>query len=78
MVREGQKFGIAARQIREQAEVGDVVMDPFNGIGSTGYQAVKMGRRYLGFELKPEYAEQAGKNLNDAERIAGDIFGAAT
>ena len=51
---------------------------PFNGIGSTGYQAVKMGRRYLGFELKPEYAEQAGKNLSDAERIAGDIFGAAT
>ena len=64
--------------LRLYSKPGDVVMDPFNGIGSTGYQAVKMGRRYLGFELKPEYAEQAGKNLSDAERIAGDIFGAAT
>ena len=63
--------------LRLYSKPGDVVMDPFNGIGSTGYQAVKMGRRYLGFELKPEYAEQAGKNLSDAERIAGDIFGAA-
>lgn len=63
--------------LRLYSKPADAVMDPFNGIGSTGYQAVKMGRRYLGFELKPEYAEQAGKNLNDAERIAGDIFGAA-
>ena len=64
--------------LRLYSKPGDAVMDPFNGIGSTGYQAVKMGRRYLGFELKPEYAEKAGKNLSDAERIAGDIFGAAT
>lgn len=63
--------------LRLYSKPGDVVMDPFNGIGSTGYQAVKMGRRYLGFELKPEYADQAGINLADAERICGDLFGAA-
>lgn len=63
--------------LRLYSKPGDVVMDPFNGIGSTGYQAVKMGRRYLGFELKPEYAAQAGKNLTEAERICGDLFGAA-
>ena len=62
--------------LRLYSKPGDVVMDPFNGIGSTGYQAVKMGRRYLGFELKPEYADQAGKNLKDAELMAGDLFGA--
>ena len=61
--------------MRLYSKPGDVVMDPFNGIGSTGYQAVKMGRRYLGFELKPEYADQAGKNLKDAELMAGDLFG---
>lgn len=63
--------------LRLYSKPGDVVMDPFNGIGSTGYQAVKMGRRYLGFELKPEYADQAGRNLAEAERICGDLFGAA-
>lgn len=62
--------------LRLYSKPADVVMDPFNGIGSTGYQAVKMGRRYLGFELKPEYAAQAGKNLKDAELMAGDLFGA--
>ena len=63
--------------LRLYSKPGDVVMDPFNGIGSTGYQAVKMGRRYLGFELKPEYAAQADKNMKEAERVCGDLFGSA-
>ena len=46
------------------------------GIGSTGYQAVKMMRRYLGFELKPEYAKVAGRNMADAERSCADLFSA--
>ena len=57
---------------------GDVVLDPFNGIGSTGYQAVKMGRKYLGVELKPEYARQAGKFLAEAERSQSTLFDCLT
>lgn len=53
---------------------GDVVMDPFNGIGSTGYQSVKQMRRYIGFELKKEYAEQAGDNLAKAQSQTLDLF----
>jgi DNA modification methylase len=52
-------------------------MDPFNGIGSTGFQAIKQFRRYIGFELKPEYAKQAGAILADAEASVGDLFGVA-
>lgn len=63
--------------LRLYTKPGDVVMDPFNGIGSTGYQAVKMFRRYLGFELKPEYAKQADKNLKEAEASVGDLFAGA-
>lgn len=63
--------------LRLYSKPGDVVMDPFNGIGSTGYQAIKMFRRYLGFELKPEYAQQANKNLQQAEASVGDLFGFA-
>lgn len=47
---------------------GDVVLDPFNGLGSTGYQAVKMGRRHVGIELKTSYYEQSVLNLQTAER----------
>jgi hypothetical protein len=63
--------------LRLYSKPGDVVMDPFNGIGSTGFQAIKMFRRYLGFELKPEYARQADKNLKQAEMSVGDLFGIA-
>lgn len=63
--------------LRLYSKPGDVVMDPFNGIGSTGYQAVKGFRRYLGFELKPEYAKQANKNLMEADASVGDLFAGA-
>lgn len=36
---------------------GDVVLDPFNGSGTTGQVALQHGRRYLGIELNPEYLE---------------------
>lgn len=45
----------------------DVVLDPFDGIGSTGYQAVKMGRRHIGIELKGSYFKMASENLKLAE-----------
>jgi hypothetical protein len=68
------QLGVIRRCLRLYTKPGDVVMDPFNGIGSTGYQAVKMRRRYLGFELKPEYAAQAGRHLAEAEATLGDLF----
>lgn len=46
---------------------GDLVLSPFAGIGSEGYQALLMGRRFAGFELKPEYFEIAAANLKRAE-----------
>jgi hypothetical protein len=42
---------------------GDVVLTPFLGIGSEVFGAVEMGRRGVGFELKPSYFEQAVRNL---------------
>lgn len=42
---------------------GDTVLTPFLGIGSEVYAAVEMGRRGIGFELKPSYFRQAVKNL---------------
>lgn len=42
---------------------GDTVLSPFMGIGSEGYQSLKLGRRFIGTELKPEYWRQACDNL---------------
>lgn len=48
----------------------DVVCDPFNGVGSTGYQALKQGRKYVGCELKPEYFKAAIEFLDEAETFS--------
>jgi DNA modification methylase len=39
--------------------VGDVVLDPFMGSGSTAVAAVRHGRHYLGFDMDPEYVALA-------------------
>lgn len=45
---------------------GDIVLDPFAGIGSVPYTAVTMNRRGIGIELKESYYKQAEKNLYNA------------
>lgn len=47
---------------------GDVILDPFAGIGSTGHVALQRGRRFVGCELKRSYYEQAARNLEGATR----------
>ena len=50
----------------------DIVLDPFAGIGSVPYTAVKMGRRGIGVELKESYYKQAVNNLEVA--VKGDAM----
>ncbi len=57
---------VISRGIDLWTNPNDVVLSPFAGIGSEGYQAVKMGRRFIGFELKQSYFNQAVKNLKAA------------
>jgi len=53
---------------------GDVVLSPFAGIGSEGHVSLKMGRKFIGVELKESYYQQAARNLQAALRINGDLF----
>lgn len=52
---------------------GDVVLSPFAGIGSEGFVALEMGRRFIGAELKESYFNQAVQNLANASK-QGDLF----
>lgn len=51
------------RCIELWSALGDIIMDPFSGIGSTVYSAVSMGRHGIGFELKESYWNQSIKNM---------------
>jgi len=46
---------------------GDTVLDCFNGIGSSGYVALRANRKYIGCELKESYYNAAVNNLKQAE-----------
>ena len=55
------------RCIRLWSNAGETVLDPFAGIGSTGYEAVRLDRRFVGVELKPSYWRAAANNVRTAE-----------
>ena len=52
----------------------DIVLSPFMGIGSEGYVALEMGRRFVGAELKASYYAQAVANLAAATAKTQDLF----
>jgi DNA modification methylase len=53
------------------SSVGDTVLDPFAGSGTVGVVALRHGRRFIGIELNPEYAQMARR------RVAGPLFAEA-
>lgn len=58
---------VIRRCIKLYTNPGEIVFSPFTGIGSEGFEAVKLDRRFYGCELKDEYVAAARKNLKKAE-----------
>lgn len=56
------------RCVKLWSNPGETVLSPFGGIGSEGWQAVMLGRKYIGIELKREYYDVAVSNLKAAEK----------
>ena len=52
----------------------DIVFDPFGGIGSTPYVALKLGRRGIASELKDSYFEQLKKNVESVAAEEPEVF----
>lgn len=53
---------------------GDIVLSPFAGIGSEGHEALRLGRRFVGIELKESYFKQALANLRTMEAMNRGLF----
>jgi DNA modification methylase len=60
------QLDVIERAVTLWSNSGDVVFSPFAGIGSEGFQSVKMGRKFVGAELKQSYFDQACANLKTA------------
>jgi DNA modification methylase len=68
------QLDVIERCIHLWTNKGDVIFSPFTGIGSEGYCAVKMGRKFIGTELKPQYFELACQNIEDAQNEQVGLF----
>lgn len=58
---------ITQNLVINSSQEGDIVLDPFLGSGTTAVAAIQTGRRYIGFELDPNYFEIAQKRINKTE-----------
>lgn len=66
------QLGVIERAVHLWTNKGDTVLSPFMGIGSEGYVSLKMGRKFVGYELKKSYFDQAVANLQEVERSMND------
>lgn len=57
------------RIIASCTDKGDVVLDPFNGSGTTGVVAKKLGRKYIGIEKEKEYIDLTIRRINGETAI---------
>jgi len=53
------------RIIAASSKPGDVILDPFNGSGTTGVAALSLGRKYIGIEKENDYLALSKKRMND-------------
>lgn len=63
---------LAERLVRMFSFVGDTVLDPFLGTGTTSVAAMRNGRNSIGIELDPHYFGLARKRLEDSRGIFGE------
>lgn len=62
------QIGVIERCVKLWSAPGDVVLSPFGGIASEGHVAVKLGRKFIGMELKESYWKTGRENLEMAAR----------
>lgn len=64
---------LPSRLIRLYSFVGDVVVDPFCGSGTTLRAALDFGRDAIGFDLVEEYAEMSQRRVSQAPMFSGEV-----
>ena len=60
---------LLSRVIMSSSNLGDIVLDPFFGTGTTGAVSKKLGRNFIGIEQNAKYGLEAEKRINNAKAI---------
>jgi DNA modification methylase len=48
------------------SDIGQVILDPFMGSGTTGVACAKLGRKFIGIEIEPKYFDIACRRIEEA------------
>lgn len=67
------QLDLIERAVHIWSDEGDVVLSPFAGVGSEGVGSLRLGRKFIGFELKEEYYNLACKNLKSEEKKSDQL-----
>ena len=54
--------------VENSGKVGETILDPFMGSGTTGVACAKLGRRFIGIEIEPQFFDIACKRIDEAYR----------
>ena len=57
------------RFVRTFTDEGDIVVDDFNGSGTTALACAISNRKYIGFEIKPEYITMTNDRLDESDGL---------
>ena len=55
---------LPAKYIKACTQEGDLVVDPWLGSGTTGYECLRLGRRFAGYDISKEYVEYSSHSLD--------------
>ena len=59
--------------IENSSQEGEIVLDPFMGVGSTGMASVELNRKFIGIELDENYFEIAKQRIEDTYNKLNEI-----
>ncbi|MDA9171079.1 DNA methyltransferase [Alphaproteobacteria bacterium] len=63
---------LISRVIMSSSNIGDTILDPFFGTGTTGAVSKKLGRNYIGIEQNAKYALEAEKRIRLTSKIESE------
>lgn len=64
-------IAVLRKLIEVGSNKGDVVLDPFMGVGSSGVAALSLGRRFIGVELDKAYFNAGKDRINNFKNKKG-------
>jgi len=61
-------IGLFELLVKQSSDEGDIVLDPFMGSGTTGVASVRLGRRFIGFEIDDDMVNLAKHRINNENK----------